>query len=285
MTAKILITGATGNNGKEILRLLSEKGIATRAMARSLSKATQLPDVEWVEGDFSDKTSLINAMQGIERAFIVTAISPEHVQWHQNFYDAAKQAGVKHIVKFSGFGASTSSTSEIIRHHGESDQLLKDSGLTYTILQPNSFFQNILGSLATINSQNAFYMPLKNAKQSLIDVRDIAEVAVAALTESGHENKVYRLSGAESLSFGEVAKILSDNTNRDIQYVDVPPEAAKQGMMDAGMPEWHATALAEILSLFAEGAYAETTNDVEQVTGHAPRTFNKFVQDHISLFH
>jgi len=284
MTTKLLITGATGHSGSEITQLLSLQGMNTRALVRDQDKAQKMPHIEWVTGNFDDEDSLVAAMSGIHKAFIVTPVDPRHVEWVKIFISAAKKAGVKHIVKFSGFGASMDSASEIIRMHAESDQLIKDSGLTYTLLQPNSFFQNILMSIPSIQAQSSFYLPMKEGSQSLIDVRDIAEVAVEVLTNDGHENKTYKLSGPEALNFHQVAEILSEVLGKPVQYIDVPTEAAKQSMLEMGMPEWHANSLAEILSLFGEGHHVEITSTVEDITGHAPRGFRSFVEDHRELF-
>ncbi len=284
MSHNLLITGATGHNGSEIIKRLSAAGIGARAMTRNPSKAPQLEGIEWVEGSFDDKASLVAAMQDVDRVFIVLPVSPNMVEQASNAIAAAQQTGVQQIVKLSGFGASSDSPSEIIRMHGESDELIKNSGLAWTLLQPNSFFQNILGFIATIRDQNSFYLPMKDGSQSLIDVRDIADVAVAVLTGEGHENKTYRLSGPEALNFNEVADILSDVLGRQIQYVDVPPEAARQAMRDMGMSEWTAGALAEILVVFAEGHHNEVTSTVEEVSGHAPRSFRTFVEDHKAMF-
>ncbi len=284
MSPNILITGATGHNGSEILRQLSARGVPARAMTRNPDEAPDLPQVEWVAGGFDDPASLAAAMQGIDKAFIVMPVSPKIDAWVEAFITAARQAGVRHIIKFSGFGARTDSPSEIIRLHGASDERVRSSGLDWTLLQPNSFFQNILGSIATIQAENRFYLPMKDGSQSMIDIRDIAEVAVAVLTQDGHENQTYRLSGPEALNFHQVAQVLSEVLGREIQYVDVPPEAARQSMLEMGMPEWTAGALAEILSVFAEGGYDEVTSTVEDVTGHAPRSFRQFVEDHRALF-
>ncbi len=284
MSHKILITGATGHNGSEIIQRLSAADIGARAMTRDPSKALQLEGIEWIEGNFDDEASLAAAMQDIDKVFIVLPVSRNIVEWVNNAISAARQAGVKHIVKLSGFGASANSPSEIIRLHGESDELVKNSGLAWTLLQPNSFFQNILGSVDTIREQNSFYLPMKDGRQSMIDVRDIADVAIAVLTGEGHENQTYRLSGPEALNFYHVAEILSDVLGKPVQYVDVPPDAARQAMQDMGMPEWTAAALAEILAVFAEGHHNEVTTTVEVITGHTPRSFRTFAEDHKTMF-
>ena len=151
---------------------------------------------------------------------------------------ARAHTGRPHVVKFSGLGAGVADTA-IQRQHAETDALLQASGLPYTILRPNSFFQNLLLSAGTIKDHGAFYLPMRDGKQSLVDVRDVATVAVKVLTEPGHEGQVYEITGPESLSYAEVAATLSRVLGRPVRYVDVPPEVARDSMLRAGMPPWN----------------------------------------------
>ena len=280
-TPTILIAGATGTNGREVLSLLAEKGIATRALVRDTAKAADLQqaNVELVEGDLSNLDSLVAAMQGIEKVYIVTAVSPDSVQWNANFINAAKQAGVKHLVRFSGMRASSNSASEIIRQHAAADDLLKNSGLTYTIIRPNSFHQNMLWQAESIKQKGQFYLPFAQAKQSTVDVRDLAQATVNILTQTGHENKVYDFTGPDSLSFHDVADIIAGQINKPVEYIAVPVEAAEQAMLDHAMPSWNAKALAEIQGVFASGEYADTVDDLANVLGYTPKPFKTFAED------
>jgi uncharacterized protein YbjT (DUF2867 family) len=187
----ILVVGATGTNGREVVRRLVAAGQRVRAMVRTPAKAGDLrgEGVELVQGDLDNPGSLDAALAGVERAFFVAAVEQRHVGWFGNFLAAAQRAGSPHVVKFSGLGARIDSPAEITRQHGETDQALIDSGLPYTVLRPNSFYQNMLWSAATIKDHGAFYVPMKSARQSLVDVRDIAAVALQALTHAGHEGK------------------------------------------------------------------------------------------------
>lgn len=284
--ATILIAGATGTNGSALLTQFNNAHIKVRAMVRNLDKAADLESeyVELVEGDLAQPETLDAAFDGIEKAYIVTGIDQRTPQWFQSFYEAAKRANVKQLVKFSGMGASTNSASEVIRQHGASDQALIDSGLTYTIIRPNSFHQNMLWQADAIKATKQFYLPLADAKQSTVDVRDLAEATFNILTQVGHENKIYEFSGPEALSFNDVAQILSETTGQDISYIAVPEAAAKQAMLEAGMPEWNAHVLAEIQGVFGTGAYDYVTSDLEQVLGRKSRTFKEFAQDFREAF-
>ena len=284
--ASILVAGATGTNGSELLRQLTDKGIAARALVRDPARAADIANehVELVRGDLSDPSSLPAAFEGIEKAYIVAAVHRDTERWFQNFFAAAREAGVAQLVKFSGMRADVDSPSEIIRQHGRSDEALMESGIPYTILRPNSFYQNVLWQADGIRTSGQFYLPIGDAKQSQVDVRDIAEATVRVLTEEGHTNKAYDITGAESISYFDVAETLSQVLDKPVTYVPVPVEAAEASMLEAGMPAWDAHALAEIQGLFATGVYAEVTPDLEQLLGRRPRSFADFARDFASVF-
>jgi uncharacterized protein YbjT (DUF2867 family) len=282
----ILVVGATGTNGREVVRRLVAAGQRVRAMVRNSSKAGDLrgEGVELVDGDLDAPGSLDTPLAGVERAFFVSAVDQRYVGWFGNFLAAALRAGSPHVVKFSGLGASVNSPVEILRQHGETDQALINSGLPHTIPRPNSFYQNMLWSAATIREHGAFYLPMKSARQSLVDVRDIAAVSVQALTGTGHEGKTYDITGPESLTYHDVADKLSAVLGRSIRYVDVPPETAFDYMLKAGMPQWNARAVTELYGIFAAGEAAGTTDTVERITGRAPISFDQFARDHAAAF-
>lgn len=181
-------------------------------------------------------------------------------------------------------GANSNSPAEILRQHGQTDEALSASGLMFTILRPNSFYQNLLFSAGTIKDHGAFYLPLRDGRQSLVDVRDIADVAVETLTSPGHEGKTYEITGPESLTYHEVAEKLSVVLGKPVRYVDVPAETALDSMLKAGMPEWNARALVELYGVFASGAAARTTDTVNRILGRNPITCSQFIRDHASAF-
>jgi uncharacterized protein YbjT (DUF2867 family) len=280
----ILVTGATGKNGKEVIRQLAALGQRVRALVRNPARAANLagPNVELAEGDFDRPETLAKAVQGVEQAFLLTPVAEHSVQWQRAFIRAALRARVKHVVKFSGMGASARSESELLRQHAETDELLRGSGLPFTILQPNSFYQNILSSADTIKAQGKFYWPLKRAKQSIVDVRDINAVAAKVFTSPGHEGKTYVITGPEALTFDEVAEKLSSIIGRKIDYVDVLLAAAADGMRKSGMPEWDVRAVSELLGYFASGAAASVTDTVPRLLGRPAISFEQFAKDHRS---
>jgi uncharacterized protein YbjT (DUF2867 family) len=282
----ILVTGATGNNGQELVRQLAAAGQRVRALVRDPAKAGHLkgPNVELAAGDFDRAATLDAALQGVDRAFLLTPVAERFVAWQGAFIDAAQRARIKHLVKFSGMGADARAGSELLRLHAETDELLRKSGLPFTILRPNSFHQNMLSSAGSIKAQGKFYLPLKNAAQSTVDIRDINAVAARVFTSPGHEGKTYVITGPEALSFQQAADKLSSVLGRAVEYVDVPLSAASDGMRKSGMPEWNVRVVSELLGYFASGAAATVTDTVPQLLGRRAISFEQFARDNRAAF-
>ncbi|WP_375753838.1 SDR family oxidoreductase [Vibrio sp. HN007] len=281
----ILVLGATGNTGSEVVNQLKEKDVPFRVMVRSAAGAAPLGlnEGQIRLGNFDNVESMAEAMKGITHVYLAMTAHPDNQKWVANVLEAMSKSGAKHLVKLSGMGASTDAGSEIIRTHAITDEMVKKSGLDYTLIQPNSFYQNLFGSLETIKNMGQFFLPLGDAKQSVVDIRDVAAVAVAALTEEGHNGQTYLLSGPEALSSAEQAAIISKAADKEIQYIAVPKAAAEDAMKSSGMNEWLAIHLAEILDWFAQGSYAYVTDDVEKVLGRPARTFDAFAQEFTPL--
>ncbi len=282
----ILVAGATGTNGRELLRQLEPLGWQVRALVRDKARAAELAggNIELLAGDLGRPDSLQAAFKGVDKAYFVTAIDERMVSLFSNFCEAAARAGVGHVVKISGYGASADSPSRIIRQHYESDRMLIDSGIGYTILRPNSFYQNMFWQAQSIRADGRFYLAAGDARQSMIDVRDIAEATVEILTGERHLDKVYNLTGPESLNYDDVARILSRVTGRSVAYVPVSEDDVRESLLSAGMPGWNADALAEIQSLFGSGSYAPVEPDLAGILGRPPRSFERFAQDFAGSF-
>jgi len=282
----ILITGATGNNGQELIRQLTAMGQRVRVLIRKPAEAAKLDgsNIEVAAGDFDKPETLEAALQGVEKAFLLTPVAERFVQWQKDFIEAAQRAKIKHLVKFSGMGADSHSPSGLLKFHAETDDILRNSGVPFTILQPNSFHQNVLSFANTIKVQGVFYWPLKNASQSTVDIRDISAVAAKVFTSSGHEGKSYVITGPEALTFQQVAEKLSSVLGRKIQYVDVPISAAADGMRKSGMPDWNVQAVSDLLAYFATGAAATVTDIVPRLLGRPATSFEQFVKDHRAAF-
>jgi uncharacterized protein YbjT (DUF2867 family) len=282
----ILVTGATGNNGTEIVkRLAAMADVQVRAMVRNRERAgaIALPQVEVVEGDFDRPATLLSALAGVERAFLLTNSSERAQSQQIAFIDAAQQSGVTHIVKLSQFAADARSPVRFLRYHAAVEAALQASGIAYTLLRPNLYMQGLLNFRSTIATQNAFYAAAGDAKVSAVDVRDIAEVAVAALTEAGHEGKIYELTGPQALTHAEMAEGLSEALGRRVAFVDIPPEAMREALLGVGLPVWQADGLVEDYAHYRRGEAAAVTSGVRDAIGKAPRSFDEFARDYAAM--
>jgi uncharacterized protein YbjT (DUF2867 family) len=281
----ITIAGATGTCGREIVRQLSFAGIPVRALVRNLDRATAiaLPNVELVQGDLNNPDAIDVALEGAEKALLLSSVSPEQMKLQGNFIEAAKRSGTRHIVKFSALGADCRTPTAILNWHGQTQKQLEESNISFTHLQPNIFMQNAFRSVKTIVEEGIFYDRCE-AKFSMVDVRDIAAVAVKVLTEQGHENKTYKLTGPEALSYQEVAEKLSVAIGKKVTYVRVLPEEFKRRLLEVGRPEWYADAVNELYHFLSAGQGAVVTKVVAEVAKKQPLSFDRFAQDYAQVF-
>jgi uncharacterized protein YbjT (DUF2867 family) len=286
MNRKILVTGATGSNGTEIVKRLSAQNVQVRAMVRNHDRAKEiaLPNVEVVEGNFDRPETLLEALTEVDRAFLLTNSTKRAEAQQLAFIDAARQSSVQHIVKLSQFAADAHSPVRFLRYHAAVEAAIKASGMMYTFLRPNLFMQGLLNFRSTITSQSAFYAAIGDAKVSVVDVRDIADVAVAALTEAGHEGKIYDLTGSQALTHTEMAEYLSAALKRQIAFVDIPPEQMREAMVGFGMPAWQADGLIEDYAHYRRNEAAVVSSGVQDATGQEPRSFKIFTCDYATKF-
>ena len=285
--ATLLITGATGNIGRELIQVLISKEVAFRVMVRSQADAetfAQLPGVEVVRGDFNDAASLADAVQGIEKAFLLTPSSEKAEEQQLRFVSQAKEAGVRHLVKLSQLAADRNSPVRFLRYHAIVEEAIRDAGFSFTFLRPNLFMQGLLGFRQSIADQGRFFAAIGEARISMVDVRDIAAVAAAALTETGHEGNCYTLTGPQALTHAEAAEQLATALNRTVQFVDIPPAIMRTELSKVGFPDWQADGLIEDYAHYARGEAELITSDVENVTGKQAHSFAQFAHDYAPAF-
>jgi uncharacterized protein YbjT (DUF2867 family) len=283
----ILITGATGTTGREVveeLRRLGAKGV--RALVRDPARADFIREAgfETFAGDFDRPETLDAALKGVERALLLTPPSMQTFEHQRAFVEAAARAGVRHVVKLSAFGADAGAPEGFGKWHGQAEDLLKASGLAWTMLRPNFFMQNLLGQAKQIASDRIIAQAVGDGRASFIDTRDIAAVAARTLTEEGHAGQTYVLTGPEALSYTEVAAKLSEATGREIKYVPVSPAQFRETALAAGLPEWLVSGLERLNELFVSGEAAEVTDAVRRVGRKEPTTFDQFARDHAEAF-
>lgn len=279
MAPKILITGASGNIGSTLVKILREQGIPFHAMLRSPNK--DIPEA--IQGDFNDPVSISKALQGIEKAFLLTNSSEQAENQQITFVELAKKAGVKHIVKLSQWAADKHSPVRFLRYHAAVEDKIRESGITYTFLRPNLFMQGLLGFKEPIK-QGKFFAAVGNARISIVDIRDIADVAAVTLTQPGHENKIYNLTGPEAITHYQMAEELSKALNKQIIFIDVPPAAMKDAVLQVGFPEWQADGLIEDYAHYAKEEAASIESGVIDATGKPPRSFADFARDYAPAF-
>lgn len=221
------------------------------------------------------------AASGADRIYLLTTNGPNSTQQASRVVSAAKASGSTHIVRQSGYG---SPKSRIIKQHIEAETEIRSSGLPCTLFRPTFYMQNTMMAAQTVASQGVIYMPFGEGRVGMIDARDIEDVAAAVLTGTGHEGKEYTLTGPASISFRDVSDILTDVLGRAVSYTDVPIDAGRQSMLAMGFPEWIADGYLELTAEFAQNRADRTTNDVQHITGAAPRSFREFASDFAPAF-
>ena len=279
----ILITGASGNVGREVVKQALAVGLKVRATFQSPAVAAKAPaGLEGVIMDYAKPETIRAALHGVEKIFLVAPPVRDLPVLEANFVKEVRAAGRKHIVKLSALGGRESM---FPRGHRDSEENIEASGLPYTFLRPNGFMQNLVNyNAGTIRSQNAFYGCQGNGAVGIIDIRDIAAAAVIVLAATGHEGKSYALTGGESLTNEQIAEKISRVVGRKISYVDLPAAELKKGIMSTGTSEWSADALIDLQRLYREGKASQVTDDVERLTRHKPIAFDQFAHDYAFAF-
>jgi uncharacterized protein YbjT (DUF2867 family) len=283
----ILITGSTGKNGVEILKRLAGRKERIRAMVRrrgEMKAPASAFELSYVEADFDDPESLRRALDGVQRAYLVTNSSPKVEEQQIRFVTLARECGVRHIVYLSQLHASPASPLRFLRYHAAVEEAIRASGMSYTNLRPNLYMQGLLMIGKSIATDGRFFAPAGESRISIVDVRDVAAAAVAALTQTGHEGKTYDLTGLEALTHEEMAAELSRALNRPVVFVDVPEQKFREALRSMHMPDWQADGLVEDYAHYRRGEAAGISDAIRFVTKAVPHTFAEFARDHRAAF-
>ena len=300
MVETILVTGATGTVGSEVVKQLLASSSSDhnniRAAVHSQNKADKLrhdnnKEVEIVNIDYNKPETISHALSNVDKLFLPTLPSPNMTNISSSVVKEAKKNGVKYIVKLSVMAADAEPGTIIGRLHRQEEKIIEESGITHTFLRSGAFMQNFINFFGqTIKNQNAFYLPARDGKVSFVDVRDIAAVAAKLLTKNNgnrgqqYENKAYDITGPEALSYSQAAEIISKEIGRKISYVDIPEEDARKAMKGIGMEDWLIDAMMEFYNIIRAGYASQITNTVEQIIGRNPTSFAQFVRDHSVSF-
>lgn len=275
----ILITGASGTVGSEVVKALGGSGAKVRAAYRT--RPQNVPaGVESVALDFDKPETIRPALAGVDTVFLLsTMVDPE-----RKVVDEAKRAGVKRLVKLSVYGAAKEGFT-LARWHRAVERHIEASGVPWTFLRPAGFMQNYFNYMGeTIRKQSAIYSSAGSGAGAHIDARDIGAVAARVLTGKGHEGKAYELTGPQALTHDQAAGILSRVLGREIRYVPISHEQYKQGALAAGMPPVYVDALVDLDRYYAEGQLSAVTPAVRELTGRDPIRFEQFAKDYADTF-
>ena len=287
----ILVTGAAGNVGTELVKELSTAGAIFRAGVHSNNCADKIEKISsrahLMEIDYNKPETLRRACDGVSKIFLLTPDSPRAIELASNLVKVAKN-----IVKQSNILVTEmeSATTLYARQHREAEKIIDESGIQFTFLRPNDFTQNFVNYFtSTIKTNSAFYIPGGDAKVSFVDVRDIAAVAAKVLTEhneseSRHFGKAYNITGPEPLSYYQAAESYQTQLTKKIDYVNIPEEDARRGMKAMGMNESFINTALELFDNYRKGYASQVSDTVESITGNKPISFAQFAMDYAGAF-
>ncbi|MCM3272543.1 NmrA family NAD(P)-binding protein [Paenibacillus elgii] len=269
----ILITGASGNVGQEIAQQLHGQGHKIRVVSRNPGEWPA--DVEVIAGDLADPAMMHKALLGVRKAFLMA------VPGGESFPAVAKTLGVEHLVFLSSSAVEIGADNPITRMHSRMEELIVQSGIPFTFLRPGPFMSNALHWAETIRSERRVRAPYGDAGLVPIDPRDIAAVAVASLVSSGHEGRIYTLTGPEIMTPADQVRTIAEVLNQPIEFDNIAESVAREEMKRY-MPEEKVDAVLRIRQ--AASKQQDVRPTIEEVTGQEARTFRQFVEDHIDVY-
>ncbi|MGY1617534.1 SDR family oxidoreductase [Geodermatophilus sp. SYSU D00691] len=274
MSHPLAVTGATGRLGGRIARRLADAGLPQRLLARDPARAPQLPGAEAVRAAYADADAVRTALAGLPTVLMVSAAeTPDRVDQHRTFVDAAAAAGVEHLVYVSLVGAAPDATFTLARDHWATEQHVRASGLRFTFLRDNlysDFFPQMIGDDGVLRG------PAGEGRVAAVAQDDIADVAAAVLRDPApHAGRTYDLTGPEALTLAEVAEVLGRVTGREVRYVPETVEEAYASRASYGAPDWQVDAWVSTYTAIAAGELAGVSTAVPDLTGHPARTLEQ----------
>ncbi|TDN70018.1 SDR family oxidoreductase [Paraburkholderia sp. BL10I2N1] len=286
MSRTILVTGATSAISAEVIKGLVAANAKVRALVRNPEKGDSLArsGIDIVVGDLEKPQTLDAVFAGVDTAFMLTPPGPRAPEQGSNALWAARQAGVRRIVRLSAFGAAHNAPTINGRLHALSDAELIASGLSYTILKPHFFMQNLLMAARSVAEQGILPLPMGNGRMGMIDTRDIASFAARVLMSDGHANVSYTLTGPASISMDETACALASVLAKPVRYQDVPLDAALRNMAEMGFDDFTLNVLHDYFVAYSGNWGDVVTDDILRVTGAPARTVAEFARDFADAF-
>jgi uncharacterized protein YbjT (DUF2867 family) len=286
----ILVTGAAGLSGSIIVREFAKQQIQAKALVRSRSKAAwikELPSLQLVEGDMGQPGTLGGALRGVDRVLMLSSSDERMVETQCTFIEACRQAGVKHVVKMSGKESAVGFDPErfrFTRMHNQIEDYLEESGISWTHLRPSQFMQVYFREVATIVAENAFFLPMEEARLAPIDIEDIAKIAASVFLSAGHEAKSYDMTGPEVLTMAQIADYISAAIGKTVRYVNVTPEEKRRALVEAGMPRERADAMDELFAERRRNPESQVNLNPHRTFGIHPTTFAEFAHRNAHVF-
>jgi uncharacterized protein YbjT (DUF2867 family) len=285
MTAKILLTGATGRLGKLVATELNQQNIAWRAFARRSDAAKSLGAADIVEGDFHTPTSVMQAVEGMGTIILISGDAPDQEVQEINVVNAAKSAGVQHIVKLSAQSAGLMPPVSFGKKHLKVEKAIEQSGIQWTFIRPVFFQQSFLLFADSIRKSNKIILPAGKGSAAFVDARDVAQCLVKVCLGRDHTEKVYTLTGPQSVSFSQAAVDIGVSRNKAVSYIAPPAFIARIVLPKvSGMPRWLAMEVIDLLQAISRDAQAAVTSDVQMLLGKPARNFKSFVQENVEAF-
>nr|WP_246242071.1 SDR family oxidoreductase [Flexivirga aerilata] len=279
----ITVSGATGNVGSEVVRILRAQGVSVAGLSRQAHAGE--PDMAWRVLEPADTGSAREALEGADKLALITSAGEDMFERERALVQAAADAGVSHVVKLSGLGAGPDAPIKLPQQHFKTEELIKSLGLVYTFVRPNLFMQTLLASAQTVRDSGTLYAPAGDGAISFTDVRDVAAVIAAALTQTGHDNEIYEITGPDAFTFAQVAALFSQELGKDVTFVDVAPDDAREGMLSSGLSPWLADAFVELYGIYRAGyGAAVLPGPIEKVTGRPAASLTTFLRQFAGQF-
>jgi uncharacterized protein YbjT (DUF2867 family) len=283
--SRIFVAGAAGTTGTALLGALKAKGLEAVAGTHAGGRAPEGWDGEVRPFDFGDRDSMAAAMAGCDKLFLAVPLVESMTRFGNTAVEAAKEAGIRYVVRSSRYGASSDAHWRLGREQGMIDQFVEDSSIPFTVLRPNTFMQVFSTAMADAVRAGTVPLPEENYAVSYIDVRDVADCAAALFADnSGHENRFYALTGPQGLTGADVAASLASATGKEVAYDPLEEDDFIRGLDDSGLDEWTRNMLVSLSRVVKLGMMGNVTKAVEFLTGTPARTFEAFAAQHVPIW-
>jgi uncharacterized protein YbjT (DUF2867 family) len=287
MAKTILITGATGKVSSGVIEKLAKSAdVRLRALVRDREKAAHLAaaGIELAVGDLDKPRSLPPAFEGVDTVWLLSPSGPLAPFQQSNGLWAARQAGVRRVIRMSAVGAAHDAPTVNSRMHALSDTELMQSGLAWIVLKPHFFMQNLLGSAGPVKAQGVLYSSMAEGRLGMIDTRDIVDFTAKLLSSDGHDGRVYTLTGPQSIDFSRVASALATATGKPIKYVATPLAATREAFVKMGASDWNLIAVEDYIAAYARNWGDFVTDEIPKLLGRPALSIDDFAREFATAF-